>query len=1086
MRFRGFADNQALSNPAVHALAQDRFGMLWIGTEDGLNRYDGQNLRTYRRRPDDPYSLPVNFVVKLHVGGNGDLWILTADRSLTRYDWQHDRFLREPIQSEDLKQGPACLAEDRQGNLWLTGLHSLVRYDPRMQALRTFTLPTPPLDGMSAQNAGLQSLAIDQSNRIWVNYAFRLCCFHPEIEMLEVTEVRLEDSAPLLAHPNGHLYSAARIDGQIRLLEFAPDTKQVVGDYPVELQPVLPVKFYLTDIIADGEMLWMAIHGLGVGRFNTATKRFDYGVYNRADPQGLGGGEPFAILRDRSGVVWVGDARQGLSKLAPYAAYFKTYRHDPSCPDHLSLSDSYIRGMCEDRAGNIWVGTQYGGLNCLVPQSRTIRHFRHRPGDAASLAHDTVWAVLEDRQGQLWVGSLGGLQRFDPRQERFTRFPLPLDHRGQRAEVRVLFEDVDGTLWIGSGARIFALDPNRRRITEPLAQTLATLPVSNPTVEAFHRDAQGAFWVGLSDGLLRLAPDGQTVRYFREELGPSVSWPAMVCSFLTDRKGQLWLATKGMGLLRYDPAQERFWALTEREGLPHNNVYAALEDDRGWLWLSTDNGIVRYKPQTGNLRHYRPEEGLQGREFNRRAFLRTRQGIILFGGTQGLTAFAPDELEDNPVPPPIVAFAQVDEQTQLIGPGTPVLTVPWSNRFITFRLAALDFNAPQANQYAYRIIGRDAKWQTLGRQSTITLADLSPGNWIIHAKASNNDGLWNETGLLIRLYIDPPWWRTPWAYVGYALLGGGLLVGAFRLQRYRAQLLMRARIAQAKLAAQTRAKQQRAKLNRLLAHKNRELIEANERLRQLDEVKQRFTAMLVHDLKAPLASVMMLLDLLKTLLDDKLDPDVQEIMESASQSVGQTLQLIHEMLDVMRAEAGGLQLDLRATDLRTVLESALAVILPLSQNKRQTVECKLAPDLPSFKADAQKLERALVNLLSNAVKYTPEGGRICLSANVVEGTGVDRGRRFLVIEVSDTGIGIPETELSYIFDPYRQATKRHTVGAGLGLAIVRGIVAAHGGNVTVRSQVGVGTTFWVTLPLSRAALAGEREDCSDEPAAAAS
>jgi signal transduction histidine kinase/ligand-binding sensor domain-containing protein len=1090
LRFQKFEETQALSNLAVHTLAQDRFGLLWIGTEDGLNRYDGQSIKRYRHQPDDPDSLPANFVRKLLAGSDGTLWLLLGDRTLCRYDWQQDGFVREPLDLPETSDWRLhVLTEDRQGHLWLAGRNTLLRYDPRTKVSRSFTLPEvkPPATA-PAQPIGVCDLTIDQQGRLWVNVSFRLCRFHPETGALAATEVSLDQNNPLSAHPNGYLYGAARVNGQLTLLEMAPETGRLIGQYPIERRPTLVASPEVNFLAADGDLLWVAIGGVGVGRFNTRTKALDYAVYDRANPRSLAGGEPLSILRDRSGVLWVGDTRQGLSLLTPYAAYFKTYRSDPNRPDHLSLSDDFIRGLCEDRAGNIWVGTQYGGLNGLVAQTRTIRHFRHRPGDAASLAHDAVWAVLEDRQGQLWVGSRGGLQSFDPRRERFTTFPLPSTEAGQQPVVLTLFEEVDGTLWVGSGSRIFVISPDRRRVTEPLAARLAemSLAESMGEVQAFCRDAQGALWIGLSRGALRLAPDGQTLRHFREELGKSVSAIPTVCSFLTDSAGRFWLATKGMGLLQYDPVHDRFQALTEREGLPHNNLYAVLEDRRGRLWMSSDDGIIRYEPRTGKLRHYRAEEGLQGREFNRRAHLQTRSGIIFFGGTQGLTAFPPDELEDNPYPPPVVAFIEMAQQTKFVSPESPAVDIPYDARSISLRFAALDFNAPQANQYAYRVEGRDAGWRVLDRQNTLALPDLSPGNWVIHVKASNNDGLWNEAGLRIRMYVQPPWWRTTWAYAGYFLIVTLLAWGGYRLRRDRERLLMRTRITQAKLAAQIRAKQQRIKLGRLLAYKNRELTEANDRLRQVDEVKQRFTAMLVHDLKAPLASVTMLLELLRTLLGDRIDTEIQEIMDSTNRSAERTLQLIHEMLEVMRAEAGGLQLDLQETNLRTVLESALATILPLSRNKQQTVDSELAADLPSLKADGQKLERALVNLLSNAVKYTPEGGRIWLKTKVIQGAGVDRGRRFLLIEVSDTGVGIPETELPYIFDPYRQATKGHAVGAGLGLAIVRNIIAAHGGNVTVRSQVGVGTTFWITLPLPQPALSNQNEDRSDEPASAAS
>ncbi|MFQ3639685.1 MAG: two-component regulator propeller domain-containing protein [Chloracidobacterium sp.] len=1084
LRFQHFAQNPSLSNLAIRTLAQDRFGLLWVGTDDGLNRYDGRQVKVYRHDPADPNSLPSNSVRRLLAASGGDLWILLTDGHLCRYDHATDCFTPEPIiLSGQPAWRPETLEEDRQGRLWLGGWTTLVRYDPRTKTAQSFNLPQN-LTQFTENNPFINDLTVDPRGRVWLSAGRRLLLFDLATEVFGVVpDAPSPIDLPVMAHPSGYVYAAAPLEGKPHLLEFDAQSGRLVGQYRVEGSANDAIRSALVHFASDGDFLWMSLAGLGIGRFHVKSKSIDYARYNRANPRSLVGDDPQVALRDRSGVLWVGDNRRGLSKLTPYAGYFKTYRSDPNRQEALSLSDDYIRGMCEDRAGNVWVCTQYGGLNVLDRQSRTIRHVRHRPGDPTALASDNTRAVLEDWRGQLWVGSQGGLQSLDRNSGRFTSFPLPPGGDGKPAMVSVLFEDTDHTLWVGSGGHLLAISPDRRAVSEPLAGRDLPEPLRTGLgeIQAIHRDAHGAMWIGLTKGGLRLGPDGQ-LRYWKDELGKPLSGVPTVCAFLTDHAGQLWLATKGMGLLRYDAAQDRFHALTERQGLPHHNVYAVLEDRRGRLWMSTDNGLARYDPATGNIRHYRTEEGLQGQEFNRYAYLKTRDGIIFFGGTQGVTAFPPDELEDNPYPPPVVTFVQTARGTRFVLPDGPPLQLAPDERTVTLRFAALDFNAPEANQYAYRIGVRDGEWRLLGGQPELTLADLASGNWVIHVKASNNDGVWNEAGLRVNLYIQPPWWRTTWAYTGYALSVTLLLWGGYRAWTYRARLMMRARIAQARLAAETRTSRQRAKVSRLLAHKNRELAGANDRLRQLDEIKQRFTAMLVHDLKAPLASISMLLELLKTLLEDKIDQEVRGIMDNTSLSAERTLHMINEMLEVMRAESNELKLQLAEMSLHTLLETALQTARPLALAKHQTLTSELPPDLPIVRVDGQKLERAVTNLLSNAVKYTPEGGSIVLAAKVIHGSGVEQGRKFALIQVSDTGVGIPETELPYIFDPYRQALQHRSAGVGLGLSIVRSIIAAHGGNVTVRSQVGVGTTFTILLPLPQPATPNAADDRSDEPA----
>ncbi|OYT69702.1 MAG: hypothetical protein CFK52_13190 [Chloracidobacterium sp. CP2_5A] len=1078
LRFQRFELNQSLSNPSAMSLAQDRRGFLWIGTEDGLNRYDGRRIVSYRRNPDAPRSLPSNAVVGLCSARDGELWALLLDGRLCRYNPFADDFSPVALPRLDApsQRYAHSLLEDERGDLWIGCDDYLIRYRPALAQSSLFRLPAPARPGLIPS---AKSAAVAPDGRLWLVSAGEVWRFDPQAEVFARVTLGTPPASVIAYHPRGRLYVGTEGGARTELIELEAQDGRVTGRYPLDLAPTVSAD--VQSLMPDGDFLWIGLTGFGVARLDLSSKALQRATCDPPIPSDSIGLRPQALLRDRSGVVWVGDRRFGLSKLAPYAVRFKTYRSDPERPN--SLSDDYIRGLCEDAAGNWWVGTAFGGLNCLERQSRVIRAYHHRPGDPRSLAHESVWATLRDRAGQLWVGSAGGLQRLDPRTGRFTAFPLPPNQSGRQPVVKVLYEERDGTLLVGCDSDLLAIAPDRRAVRRALDGVTLGPPFDAETldVEALERDASGALWIGLRLGALRIEPDGKTARGWQRELGQPASGVPTVCAFLSDSRGRFWLATKGMGLLRYEAAQDRFYALTERQGLPHDNVYAALEDKRGRLWISTDNGIARYDPDTGRLRHYRVEEGLQGKEFNRRAYLKTREGIMAFGGTQGLTAFYPDELQDNPYPPPVAALVKVAGKTFLATPDSPAVTLGYNEGNVTLLLAALDFNAPEANQFAYRIVGRDRDWKLLGLRDELTLADLSPGDWLIRVKAANSDGLWNEKGLEIRLFIRPPWWRSWWAYAAYALIAGGALGGLYKARLYRARLLTKTRVAQAKLAAKQRAVRRRAQMSRILAAKNRELAEANDRLRELDAVKQRFTAMLVHDLKAPLASVRMMLDLLDALLADKADtiaPEIHEIMRNTAASADRTLELINEMLEVMRAETTTMQLDLRMVSPKALLDAALATARPLAASKGQRLTSVIPDDLPLISVDAGKMERAVTNLLSNAVKFTPEGGEITLDVSVIVGKGVERGRELALIQVIDTGPGIPEKDVPYIFDPYRQSTAQRGVGVGLGLAIVRNIVAAHGGNVSVRSQVGVGTNFIITLPTGRRVSSSRSDDSS--------
>lgn len=383
----------------------------------------------------------------------------------------------------------------------------------------------------------------------------------------------------------------------------------------------------------------------------------------------------------------------------------------------------------------------------------------------------------------------------------------------------------------------------------------------------------------------------------------------------------------------------------------------------------------------------------------------------------------------------------------------------------------------EKNRYQYFLEGFDRDWSAVGPASEATYMNLPAGDYIFKVRAANNDGVWSENPATVRFRVLPPWWRTWWSFALYLVLFVGLAAFAFRFQANRLharahlrEAELRAAAAEIQARALERENRQRAEAEAAIRSKNLELEVANSKLRELDEMKRSFTAMLVHDLKSPLAVARGALELAEFSGEVK-DQEVLSLLGLGQHSVDRVVGLVNDVLDVFRTDSEEITLQLKPIDARELLSACLGDAGILARTRGIEVVSEFAPALPTIQADSDKIERVFANLISNAVKFTPEGGVITLGAKTVSGTGVEAGLNFLLVTVTDTGEGIPAADLPYIFDPYRQSDNGgHKRGVGLGLAIVRRFVAAHGGNVSVRSQIGVGSTFAVILPTVGAAV----------------
>jgi sugar lactone lactonase YvrE len=460
------------------------------------------------------------------------------------------------------------------------------------------------------------------------------------------------------------------------------------------------------------------------------------------------------------------------------------FKHDPESSS--SLSSPVVTSFHDDRDGTIWVGTFGGGLNHFDPKTGRFAHLRHDPADPTTLASDRVMALLVDTAGSLWVGTMdAGLDRLARGGDRFQHYPHDPDDEAALGEkgVTSLFEDGDGSIWVGTfGGGLHRFSAGSNRFVRYTHDPSSSNSLSSDFVTAIHQDGDGWLWVGTEGGgLNRCDSSTGTCAHFRHDpadvgsLSTDVVW-----SIYEDRSGVLWIGTQGGGLNRVTrhkgtPQDIRFESYTERDGLPNSFVYGIAEDGAGRLWLSTNRGLSRFDPATGAFKNFDTSHGLQSNEFNFGAYYPTSSGSC-FGASTGST-LDPEEVPENRHVPPVVLTKalKLDKPARLSQAvwQTESLRLDYDDYVASFEFAALDYTAPEANRYAYKLEGFSRDWIDLGEFRRVSFTNLDPGHYVLRVKGSNNEGVWNEAGVSVAIDVVPPPWKTWWAYALYGLFLAG-------------------------------------------------------------------------------------------------------------------------------------------------------------------------------------------------------------------------------------------------------------------------------------------------------------------------
>ncbi len=767
LKFDNFTMQQGLSDNYLLCILQDRFGFLWFGTRDGLNRYDGNHCIIYRHDINDPGSLSDGSINSILEDRDGTIWIGTHAGGLNRFDRRSESFVRirhDPRDPESIPDGIiSMICEDDAGSLWIVvegAAGGLCRLDKKTGRFARYY--HNPSDRRSLSSNRVTSVCRDSSGRIWIGTADKGLNRYDRSGDDFINDAtdplygagRTGTIASIHADARGGLW--LRSLHHILRMDMASGT---LINYTAEFPAF---RGLASDLISSlfidrSDLLWVSTVFGGLHVFNLATGARTDAVYNPADRQSIGSNQVRVIAEDRSGNIWIG-TDNGVARFNPRSWNLRYIQHDPLAA--TSLSGKIVRSIWKEPSGDLWAGTEARGLNRVDAASGRIVRYTGLYGEGA---HSNINVLYQGRSGELWIGSSRGLHRYNPRSKSFSRYPAITD-----GNIWAILESRDGTLWVGSFYGLSRIDPGTGRSVRYRHRPGDGSGIGDNKIFALHEDRNGIIWIGTDNGLDRFDRCTGRFTHYAHDPGDAASLSNNRIWYIHEDAGRyLWIGTSGGGVNRFDPATGRALRFTEKDGLASNTVCGILEDERGRLWISTNNGISRLDPHTRQFRNYSARDGFYISQFHFKACFRDTAGYLYFGGTDGILSFHPDSLQDNLSVPALAltSFKVLDRELALDSSITMKreIRLDHTRNFFTIEFAALDFTNPKRNRYSYRLEDFDTQWRsTDGERPYAEYTNVPPGRYLFRLRGSNSDGVWNGEAITVAVVIEPAYWQTWW------------------------------------------------------------------------------------------------------------------------------------------------------------------------------------------------------------------------------------------------------------------------------------------------------------------------------------
>ncbi len=1101
VRFNRLGMEQGLSQSSVAAIAQCPDGYLWFATQYGLDRFDGYQVRSFRHDSENSSSLSHSRISDIRLAADGRLWVLTSaglDRFDTRtgkserFDWadpapdDSERATTEIVgehpdgrlflsargvirvwhpdtgqvhtlafasDASAIQQADRSSVIDHQGRFWTFNSAGLWRLDEASQQLQ-LVLPVPQTPefpmfrGLAVTADGLIALAADE--------VFKLIA----PESLEVVErLTLADLGGVDERINGVM---ATSDGLVwlptptRLLRYRPTDRSLTVMFSGgRLDPAETARQQMTLAEHPSGDLWFSSQ-YGLAHLDAETGAVRVFAHDPGDPSSMPPTipqRPIALFIDDRGLIWIGTSLGGVGWHAPGKARFQHIR-DQSRPSQSAIPFSghnVVRGVLEttlDEHTDLWLVLENAGVRRLRQQpDGSFGWYRsyHRGADPAlRLPEDQVRGMAADPTSDLvWVVGNTHLAAIDARSDSMVTSIALSELPGLNRHGRVLRFSSDGRrLWLGTGAGVWQLTLGEDR-TRPQPEAGGLLPELR--VSYLLETAAGDVLVGSREGLGLIQPDRPQAAEFFPLESLAARPPGYLHAIAEHPETGFWLAGReiGVGHLRFERGfenrrvpQVQWFGIDD--GLADSTIYALIPQPDGRLWMSSNNGLMRWNPETGRTRQFTPADGVQALEFNQGVAYRSRAGDLYFGGVNGVNRFRPEWFGQRSLPPRLrLQNVLVNAEAQALEVwNSPALRLAHNANDLEIQFAALDFADPARTRYAWRLQGVDEAWVEGGDQRRVRYASLAPGTYRFWLRAANSDGVWSDDALLLTATVLPPPWASPVALAAYGILVIGLAALLYAQARHRRRVL------EAEVAARTAT----------LSEQRRLIEQQAQELERVLETRTVLFANVSHEFRTPLT-------LIKTSLD-RLEREgaSDDSIRLGRRYLQRLLKLVDQLMDFSRLSYQQCEADRKPWPLGRMVRMTVDAFAAVAEGRGIELIVEVEYGWRT-RCDQEQVEKILLNLMTNALKFTPDGGQVRVQLQA-HADGVCLG-------VADSGPGIAEQERETIFERFYRVPaveQSGIAGAGIGLALVREAAWANGGHVSVESAPGEGSTFRVFLP----------------------
>ncbi len=1048
-----------LSQGDVRNILSDHFGFMWFAMRSGLDRYDGIKIISYKHDSTDVFSLSNNEITCLYDDGI-NLWAGTFNAGLNKYDfstgkfyhYRHDEKNKNSISSDNV----TAITKDKQNRIWIGTSDGLNLFDPSKGIFQLVQFP----EEHQKTNSYINGLLCDSHGLLWIA-SYRGCCvYNPQ----NMQFTFFENFPGYTEHLQTHQAWCFAEDKESNIWIGGGLTKYVRSEnkfiyYPhKDNDENSPAGEYITTLLCDNDgKTWIGTNN-GITSYDPGIKKFTRHMHKPGNSKSLGNNVVRSLYQDKNGIVWVGCA-DGISKTDPFSNKFRTYQQNPG--DKNSLSTNVTRNIIQGKNGFLWVATEQG-VNRFNLKTGEKKVFIN-PVTYGHMMQYITWALHEDNEGNIWIGTWGGgLHKLNPEKNTFEVFLA--DTKVSEGYVISIVEDLQQHLWLATwGGGVYMLDIKTKKIKQYLPDSTKKNSIRSKAVYLIFIDHEKNIWAAGPEGLDKYRPATDDFEYFDGDKNMQV--PVRNVSAMTETNdGFFWVGTM-QGLYRINKVNKLVERFTTYDGLPSDDITGIVEDNDRNLWISTSSGLAMMskdasckKPQPGNkllvkdcdlFTRYTTNDGLPSNIFMGSSACKDSDGNIYFGSVAGMIAFDPKKMIRNSVPPDVFITSIKKQNTEVLSRNelfsAKELVLRHKENAVSFEFAALNFNQPDKNQFAYMLEGQDAGWQYSGTRNFTSYTNLNAGTYTFRVKAANNDGVWNETEATLSVVVLPPWWKTWWFY-SLCIVAAAAAVSVYTQLRTRT------------------LKKQKRILEETVAQRTVELSVQKERAEQSEKFKEQFLANMSHEIRTPMNAVTGMTNIL---LEKNPSSEQQKYLNTIKKSSETLLVIINDILDLSKIEAGKMEFEKTAFHPNEPVELVYQTLQHKAEEKG--LEFKIDYDKsipPVLIGDPTRLNQVLINLTGNAIKFTEKGSVTIEVRNqkseVRSLSDLRPPTSHLTFSIRDTGIGMTQEQMTKIFESFSQAsgdTTRKYGGTGLGLSISKQLVELQGGKISVESVPGKGSTF---------------------------